>query len=57
RQESAAPAPQGPGDGSGNADFPPEQPLPPAGGPGAPDEAIVVSGISEGDPKPQGSQE
>jgi small subunit ribosomal protein S2 len=55
RQESAEPAPEGPGDGSGNAEFPPEQKLPPPGGPGAPDEAIVVSGISEGDAKPEGT--
>ena len=56
RQENAEPAPEGPGDGSGNAEFPPEPSLPPPGGPAAPDEAIVVSGISEGDAKPEGAQ-
>jgi small subunit ribosomal protein S2 len=55
RQEHAEPAAEGPGDGSGNPEFPPEAPLPPPGGPGAPDEAIVVSGISEGDAKPEGA--
>ena len=57
RQESAEPAAEGPGDGSGNPEFPPEPKLPPPGGPGAPDEAIVVSGISEGDAKPEGASE
>ena len=57
RQENAEPVQEGPGDGAGNAEFPPESPLPTPGGPGAPDEAIVVSGISEGDAKPpQGNE-
>jgi small subunit ribosomal protein S2 len=55
--QGAVPAPQGPGDGSGNAEFPPEPSLPPPGGSGAPDEAVVVSGISEGDAKPEGVAE
>jgi small subunit ribosomal protein S2 len=55
--ESAPPAAEGPGDGSGNAEFPPEPSLPPPGGPGAPDEAIVVSGKSEGDADPRGVAE
>jgi small subunit ribosomal protein S2 len=53
RQETA---PEGPGDGAGNPEFPPEPKLPPPGGPDAPAEAIVVSGISEGDAKPEGAQ-
>jgi len=57
RQESAETAAEGPGDGAGNPEFPAEAPLPPPGGPGAPDEAIVVSGISEGDAKPEGTSE
>jgi len=53
RQETA---PEGPGDGSGNPEFPAEPALQPPGGADAPAEAVVVSGISEGDAKPEGTQ-
>ncbi|HEV3351579.1 MAG TPA: 30S ribosomal protein S2 [Acidimicrobiales bacterium] len=57
RRRQEGPAPEGPGDGAGNPEFPPEPPLAPPGGAAAPDEAIVVSGISEGDAKPEGVAE